>query len=289
MKKIIYLQLILMLIFSTLTQAESGHNNVPAQNEAFVGWWENDIIEATGYGIKPEHVINPQQGKLIARRVAIMDAYRRLAELAAGVHITVNDTVIRTEVKATIVGAKIVSEKFDIHGNCTVTLQVPIYGVKDSFASVALKPTTKEDFPEPSEEVEAIGGYTGVIIDCGDLELNPVLTPTIERTDNQAIYGYNNLDSDQVIAKGMIGYRTKDKVQTTGEYLLLSANSNGEKAVRAGNNPLIIKAVALNNDGSCPVISVSDADKILSENQVSHFLDQGAVVFVSNRIRGMRM
>ena len=139
----------------------------------------------------------------------------------------------------------------------------------------------------PSEGVETLGIYTGVIIDCSGLELNPVLTPSIQRTDNEYIYSYNNLDSNEVIAKGMIGYKIKEEVKSSDKYLLLGATSSKED--RVGNNPLVIKAVALNNNGSCPVISDDDANKILSENQISHFLDKGSVVFTSNRIRGMRM
>ena len=264
-------------------------DNLPIQNSAFTGWWENDIIVANGYGIAPENIKNPKQAQNFARRAAIMDGYRRLAETAGGVHITANKTVVHAEINATIVGAKIVSEEFDELGNCTVTLHVPIYGVTDSFASAVLKPTKKEEFLMPSENVDTLGTYTGVIIDCGDLELNPVLTPTIQRIDNQSIYSYNNLDSQQVIAKGMISYKIKEEIKSSGDYLLLGATSSKKNLGRIGNNPLVIKAVALNNDGSCPVIAVSDANRVLSENQVSHFLDKGAVVFTSNRIRGMRM
>ena len=218
-----------------------------------------------------------------------MDGYRKLAEIAGNVRITANKKAIKTEIKATIVGAKVVSKKFDKHGNCTVVLQVPIYGITNSFASAVLKPTKRKNFPAPSENISTLGTYTGVVIDCGDLELNPVLTPTIQRTDNQSIYSYSNLDSNQVIAKGMIGYRTKGELKSSGNYLLLGATSSGKSINRVGNNPLVIKAVALKNNGSCPVIAADDANRILSENQISHFLDKGAVVFMSNRIRGMRM
>ena len=267
----------------------SKYDNSSTKDNAFMGWWENDIIVANGYGIKPKNSKNLRQSKNFARRAAIMDGYRRLAEIAEGVHITANKTAVNTEIKATIVGAKIVSEEFDDLGNCTVTLQVPIYGVTNSFARAVLKPIQKEKFPLPSKNVDISGTYTGVVIDCSGLELNPVLTPSIQKTNNESIYSYNNLDSDQVIAKGMIGYKSKEEIKSSGNYLLLAATSSEESTDRVGNNPLVVKAVALNNDGSCPVISNDDANKILSENQVSHFLDKGAVVFMSNRIRGMRM
>ena len=313
MSKIFYFFLCFILLLSSIAEAEISNfidkdsciskpnvtfltedsiitlskKNKKLKRNEIINWWENDIIVANGYGIKPKDSKNPGQAKMLARRAAIMDGYRRLAEIAEGVHITANKTVVKTEIKATIVGAEIVSEEFDDKGNCTITLQVPIYGVTDSFASAVLKSVEKENFPLPSEGVETLGIYTGVIIDCSGLELNPVLTPSIQRTDNEYIYSYNNLDSNEVIAKGMIGYKIKEEVKSSDKYLLLGATSSKED--RVGNNPLVIKAVALNNNGSCPVISDDDANKILSENQISHFLDKGSVVFTSNRIRGMRM
>ena len=100
-----------------------------------------------------------------------------------------------------------------------------------------------------------------------DQELTAVLSPTIRSVDNQSIYNYSNLDYDKVISKGMISY----------------AESMNGNVSRAGSNPLIIKATELDNDNSTPVLSKIDANKILIENQSSHFLDNCAVVFVSTR------
>ena len=49
---------------------------------------------------------------------------------------------------------------------------------------------------------------------------------------------------------------------------------------RAGNNPLVIKAVSLENFNAYPIVSVEDANRILVENQVTHFLDNTNVVFI---------
>ena len=50
-------------------------------------------------------------------------------------------------------------------------------------------------------------------------------------------------------------------------------------ATRAGNNPMIINVNSLDSKGN-PVISSADADKLLAENQSTHFLDKCSVVFV---------
>ena len=59
-------------------------------------------------------------------------------------------------------------------------------------------------------------------------------------------------------------------------------SSVNDRAVtkRAGNNPIVVKAVDVENHNVNPVVAVSDADAILIANQRDHFLDNCAVVFV---------
>ena len=222
-----------------------------------------------------------------------------MAAEAGKIQITSEQTIQNTEINALISGSKIILEGYDAEGNYFVVIGVPIYGVKDSVAKTVFKPVDKEDFPPPSENKIVAGNYTGLIIDCGDTELNPVLSPVVRDATNKSIYSYNNLDYDKVISKGMVGYEknsdekilllnstgTKIFKQIGGSILLAS----DEKISRAGSNPLIIKAQSLDADNTCPIVSEDDADRILAENQISHFLDEGSVVFTSNRIRGMRL
>jgi len=248
--------------------------------------WDNDVITGTGYGIPKDGAKNPGQARIWAHQAAMLDAYRRLGETAQGIHITAESTIadnistgdiVTGAVDAVIKRAKVVSENYDEWGNCTVTLEVPLYGVTNSIAKVALKPVTKEAFPAPTVEatsgssstsvsvsVNVQGGYTGLVVDCSGLGLQPVMSPVIRNAEQQPIYGYKNLDYDKVIAKGMAGY----------------ANGMSGNKSRAGNNPLVVKATAVVNHNSYPVVSTADANKILAENQTSHFLDNCAVVFV---------
>lgn len=272
-----------------------------------LNWWEIDSLTAEGYGSIPVGQSDFFRAKLLAKRIALLDAYRNLAAAAGNIRITAYDTLTNHKVEALIKGADVLSESYDELGNCSIVLSVPIYGLSNSFAMSAFLPVDKLNFPAPTGNVVAKGNYTGLIIDCGDLELNPVLSPVIRDENNQSIYAYDNLDYDKVIAKGMIGYSEKKslKLRNEDEIILLKLNGSenefkqiGSKIFladadgnlsRAGDNPLIIKAESLGDDNSCPVISAEDADKILSENLTTHFLDEGAVVFTSNRIRGMRL
>ena len=245
--------------------------------------WDREIITGTGYGVAdPAKAKNPGHARIMAHQAAMLDAYRRLAEQAKGIHITANSSisdnistgdVVVGEVDAVVKRARVVSENYDEYGNCSVVMEVPLFGVNNSIAKAVLKPVAKEAFPAPTVNETTIqstvnvtitGGYTGLIIDCSGLGLKPVMSPVIRNANQQPIYGYKNLDYDRVIDKGMASY---------------ASGMNGNLS-RAGSKPLIIKAVRVEDHNSYPVVDTVDADRILLENQKSHFLDNCAVVFV---------
>lgn len=283
---------------------------VSSQVEQSGNWWEDNSIVVEGYGLPPDNIPNKLQARAWARRAALLDGYRQLAEQIDEIHITSEKTVhdgivtgeiVTSEVSALVRDSKILSEEYHSDGSYTVVLMLPVYGGKDSIASLILKPVEKEEFLKPTVESKAKGNYTGLIIDCGDLELNPVMAPTIQNADNKSVYGYNNLEYEKVVEKGMIAYAKEDKEQKDNKPLLLtlgklnfnnfifnSACAAKNNKSRAGDNPLVIKAKVVSDDNSTPVISVSDADRILTENQASHFLDEGSVVFVSHAVGGIR-
>ena len=258
-------------------------------------WWETNFVTAVGHGAAKSPEVTSRT-KALANRSARMDAQRKLAEQIAGVHVTAEKNFVKTEVNAIVKFMTVVSEEYDEFGNCTVVAQVPIFGV-NSIAQFAFPPVDKQNFPPPTKNIAAQGNYTGLIIDCGDLELNPVLAPEI-RDENQTIYAYSNLERQKVLERGVVGYVTKNSgnglipVNASGKNVFAQVGSEifvAEADSRVGNNPLVIKVSELGDDATCPVISGDDANKILAENKISHFLDEGNVIFKSNRIRGMRM
>ena len=307
MNATIFLRTIKIICFLLLMCIQS---SASAQDD-FSGWWENDTLVAKSNGFAPENVANIGRARALARRAAMMDGYRQLAEQAKGIHITAETTIgekivagdiVEGKVDAVVKGAKILSEEYDEFGNCTLVMAVPIYGVTDSVANVTFKPVDKENFPKPSAKIKSSGNYTGLIIDCGDSDITPVLSPVIRNAKNQSIYSYSNLDYEKVLANGMVGYaklgtrnwepgtsRPLSYAKLIENKLMLVTNVSVKNNLsRAGDNPLIITAESLSDGNSCPVVSISDADKILAENQASHFLDNGAVVFVSHRVGGVR-
>ena len=241
--------------------------------------WHRQTITVTGSGVVPPGAYGAQ-ARIMAKRAAVADAYRQLAEVVKGVQVdattTVEQAMVRSDtvnlsVSAVIRGAKIIDENFTTDGAYEVTMELPIFGANGGLASAVLeRPAYVEPLPEPepasitaSVTIEISGGYTGVIIDCRGFQVQPVMSPVIKNAKGKKIYGHKNLDPDKVIEYGMASY----------------AGSMSE-ALRAGSNPLIIKAVDVEDFNSNPVVSMEDANRILSENKISHFLENTAVVFL---------
>lgn len=110
---------------------------------------------------------------------------------------------------------------------------------------------------------QAQGDFTGLIVDCRGLSLQPVMSPVIFNTNGTKIFGHKNIDPDKVAAQGMVNYA-----------------KSLDDASRAGTNPLVVKAVKLENFNSCPVLSLADSNRVLIENYATKFLNDLKVVFL---------
>ena len=250
---------------------------------------ESDIT-ATGTGLPPANM--GARGTALARRAAIVDAYRNLAETIHGVQVdsetvmqdlAIQSDTVRASVSALVKGAKIIEEGTNPDGSYYVRMRIPLYGATDSLASVAIPEIQKSAAPEPlpqvaktnlpKNEVKEVksAGYTGVIVDAYGLGLEATFSPVIYDTNGRAIYGMKNINADYAISKGMVEYAAQRDAAV--------ANS------RAGSNPLVIKAVEVKGGRNSAnrvnvVVSVDDGDKILLANEKSGMLQNCAVVFV---------
>ena len=109
----------------------------------------------------------------------------------------------------------------------------------------------------------AEGDYTGLIVDCRGLDLQPVMSAVIKNSNGTKIYGHKNLDIDKVISMGMADYI-----------------SDPENVDRAGVNPLVVKAQAVEDFNSNPVLAIPDSNRVLIENHATKFLRDLKVVFL---------
>ena len=164
-------------------------------------------------------------------------------------------------------------------GAYRVVMSMPMYGTQ-GLAS-AIMPAIRDNMPPTppppvisatiTTQIQMGGTYTGVIVDAGGMGLKPSFSPVIYDTNGRAIYGVSNINYDQAISQGMVGYS--------------SSVSAAQTLPRVGATPLVIKAVQVRggNNSTNPVnvvVSVDDGDRILAANQQSQMLMNGAVVFV---------
>lgn len=254
-----------------------------------VNWMkgEDSYIEAIGIGLLDE------KGSALARRGAVMDAQRNLLEIIKGVSVNSESTmedlyvtsdVVKTRVDGVLRGAQIVDEGQNPDGSYYVKMQAPLFGSTGSLALAAfsaIRPETEKPVPPPAvtapaisrEEVRAVQGaaYTGVVVDASSLGLEPTFSPIIYDTNGRAVYGIENIETSIAINSGMVGYADAVEEAASGS--------------RAGANPLVVKAVEARGGQNSSnqvnvVVSVEDADRILTANAASNFLMNGAVMFV---------
>jgi hypothetical protein len=333
------------LLASLLILATSGLHAVQAQSSSVsqnlgAGTidWTHQHIKVTGTGAPPASGSEVQK-RLMARRAAIADGYRQLAEIINGVQVDSETTVrnmvteqdeIRLKVSALVKAAVPGQTRNQPDGGVEVDMVMPLFGTQSVAAAIELdkslekqqqrfkqqsfwdgvseqvpvwmpgqqyalktkvpvkpvhkpvvqptakpvvkptpKPTAKpaaQPTPQPSAPTPVeVQGYTGLIIDASGLSVQPAMSPALLSSDQQQIYvGDFELDVDRVIAEGIVTYYHQLK-----------------DAARAGQQPLVVKALKTGDNGVDLVISPEDAQLIQTEDTRSHFLSRlnVAVVF----------
>jgi len=272
--------------------------------------WNSNVITATGIGSAPESVTQAGQASALARRAAVVDAYRNLASIVYGVEIENQTTIaqlavksdtIKTAVSGAIKNARIIDENDLSNGNYQVTVSMPLFGPNslssaigrtkgmvdqdapveavDNFAvppveqaaptPAALTPipaaTTPVVPPVVTPPVAPTGAFTGLVIDCRGLGIERSMAPNVVDVDGRIIYSSKNITDSNVIRHGIVTYSTDD---------------NPKSLANAGTQPLIIKATALSDFHQNPMISKSDADKVLLAVQQYDFLKTCSVMFI---------
>lgn len=135
---------VVLAIATPLSIALSLSNNASAydsgnlrieQGKGYTDWTEK-VIKVVGSGAMPANV-SQGQGRLLAERAAISDAYRQLAEVINGVKITsqttvkdfvVESDVIKTSVEGFIKGARRGEKILNPDGTVDYELYVSLYG-----------------------------------------------------------------------------------------------------------------------------------------------------------------
>ena len=256
-----------------------------------IDWMDSHLITAVGVGIPPQGVT--AGATALARRAALVDAQRALAETVFGVQIdsettvemlAVQSDVIRSRVNAVVKGFRVISEGANPDGSYYVQVGIPLYG-NGSLGAVVIPELKSKQPPAPVQKVDITTtkitqvevtsikatGYTGLVINAKDMDLSPTFSPVIFDEDNNPIYGIKNIDADFAIANGMVSYSSDPEL--------------AQNDARVGSNPLVVNAVSVRGGAGSVnrvnvVVSRDDADRILLANEGQGFLEKCSVVFV---------
>lgn len=258
--------------------------------------WTSGNLKVTGSGAPPSKG-SAAQKRLMARRAAVADGYRQMAELINGVRVdsetivkdfvTESDT-IKVKVSALIKGAQIGDTRYLSDGSVEVDMRLGMYGA-NSLSSV-IQPTFLEEHHQeqiaptptrtpvptpvktptiPDEPVVDSGdSYTGLIIDCKGLGVSPGMSPMIMDSNGKEVYiGDRPIDPDMVVQIGIVGY--------------LKTMSEAKASSRVGKNPLVIRASRAGGKTKVDaVISSSQAQMLLQADSRKSFLAESKVVFI---------
>lgn len=281
MKKQLILSLAVLLIILTGTAFAATNSFTDIGNGIK---WQEGIVTAIGTGLPPQNSSSAAQGIALARRAAIVDAYRGLAEQIYGVQVDSSTTVeqlmvvedtTRTSVNGLIQNAQILKEKQLPNGTYQVIVSVNLFGAQNSIAAsiwadkpaaiAAPAPIQTFESVQLSNGIMPVHSVTGVIVDCRGLDLDRAMAPVITDESGRIVYGTQYIDTASIIRYGTVSYVGTD---------------NPNDASRAGDHPILVKALRLNDFNRTPVISQEDADKILSANAKTGFLRSCPVVFL---------
>ncbi len=273
--------------------------------------WTTGLITASGLGPPPKNP-PPSMARAIQRRIAMVDAMRHLAEAVHGVAVTSETTVemyeltsdvIKAKMSALLKGHQVVSEGLEPDGtNYRVTLAVPLTPQNpggNSIATVLLgegalanekkvaqadKASQAKSAPAAARAVEIPeeqpppptplperkpGPYTGLVVDTRGFKLERALSPKIVTSDEEVIWGNVKVSREFVLNTGIVGFLSD-----------LDAALDPEKS-RAGNNPLILRAIGrAGSFRANAVLTDEDAELLLKENGKGKFLEEFKVVFV---------
>lgn len=253
--------------------------------------WSQKVIIARGIGAPAEGTKIALLRKGQALTAAKVVAQRNLLEAIQGSNIlstTVvnNNQLIKDEITTSVQGVlkgAIEIDRKDLGDDVwEVTLAIPMYpNVSQAVFSKILEHTPREPFlasslsdPIPAmpgtSTVDIARSYTGLVVETAGLPLNRTFSPVVYDDTGRAIYGHMNIDPQFAISYGMVDYAA-----TAEDIYHVDAGLS-----RAGNKPLVIKALGLRDNNNNLIISKADADQLLTFNKQSgDFLSKCNVVF----------
>jgi len=295
-KSVAYLMVAVLVLVGGAPFVAAQSSSGPVEHFGSNAWtnWDAGVIKAQGFGVPPRGVDSAAQATVMARRAAVVDAYRGLLEASLNVAVRSKTAVeqagvkwdtIETQVQGIVRNAEILEEQEYPDGRYEVVMQMPLYGptglghaviphvVSPAVAPMApMTPMTPVPPRRPGYNPTAIppaptDAYTGLVILVEGVRLDRSMSPAVLTPEGDIVYGRGwwkpgQFDPDLANNVGIVGY----------------ASGTGTDS-RAGAHPLVVHAIGvsgppLSTFKTDVVVSDEDAARIRDANAHGHFLEQ---------------
>lgn len=256
---------LITLSASAATAAEDRCGGI-ADNIAHGGilWAENAIVVQ---GTAAPNLSDPHKPvsaiKRDAQRAATLDAYRKIAEVLAGVSITsdslaADNLQVVTRIQAYVPQPQICKAKYYADGGVDIVVMAPLEG---KLARALL--------PDAGTNVAAATSkFTGLIVDATDLPFTPALSPRLLTPDGLVLFSQENLKIE-VVQKGQAVKYVHSAAAITQQMV--------------GHSPLRVKAVALGTLAPSDLILESNAAAELKN--LPAYLGDGKIVIITPALK----
>jgi hypothetical protein len=223
-------------------------------------WTENAIVVQ---GTAAPNLSDPHKPvsaiKRDAQRAATVDAYRKIAEVLAGVSITsdslaADNLQVVTRIQAYVPQPRICKTKYYADGGVDIVVMAPLDGklaralLPDAGANVAV----------------SMSKFSGLIVDATDLPFTPALSPRLLTPDGLVLFSQENLKIE-VVQKGQAVNYVHSAAAITREMV--------------GHSPLRVKAVALGT--LAPSDLILEANSAAELKNLPAYLGDGKVVIIT--------
>jgi hypothetical protein len=268
------LPLIVGLFLMGLSGRALGENYIEVLDKGTVDW-TNGFIEAVGVGKPPPNPLNAAHSRAVAERNADLAARNNLIEVVKSIRVDsktqVGDylggrQISKDALEILLRGARSVDLSYEQDEEVRVTVSVRLEGALSDLIlpkSILTISTVKQP-QEPERKEEC---FTGLIVDCRGVSLQPAMVPLIVDEEGEVVYGPAFASRDYAAEKGMVSYTRN----------FASAKNHPRVAPR----PLGVKGIHTPKGRPCDImISQADAAKIRRLASNLGFLHQCRVLVV---------
>ena len=236
--------------------------------------WGSRMIVATGIGA-PNPELPQATQRPSAMRAAQMVALRNALETVKGINLNSTTTIqnmmttddrVTSRVDGFISGFQQQGRtKYMSDGTVEITMEIPLDQIAIDIFGDDVGESPSVSFKDGRKDNPVI--FTGLVIDCRDLDVKPALSPKILDENGLEIYGSAYVSREWASKHGIVGY-VRDLAQAV-------------ELDRVGDTPGKVKALRASGPNRTDVvIARKDAEDIRSAAQNLKFLSECRVVLV---------